>query len=209
MPYLILFGNSWNQCSVDTAVIHLQRWVAPKDHSQFFHHVDAPPVPSSHLKPQPPCKEMNSSPPPIIWVILASNIVILKHEALFKKILVPLVFISCFFHPNISPVFNSIVEHSIEWGTYTRTDGKLNCLQKPRQELKFFYILKKIPNVSRPSLLLMLVILQVWKAMQCGNNANQGSAMTQSSMIETAHHIRETWELTFFRLDSTQVESSQ
>lgn len=28
-------------------------------------------------------------------------------------------------------------------------------------------------------------------------------------MIETAHHIRETWELTLFRLDSTQVESSQ
>lgn len=90
MPYLILFGNSWNQCSVDTAVIHLQRWVVPKDHSQFFQHVDAPPVPSSHLKPQPPCKGMNTCPP-IIWVILASNMVILKHEALFKKIFLPLV----------------------------------------------------------------------------------------------------------------------
>lgn len=52
MPYLILFGNSWNQCSVDTAVIHLQRWVVPKDHSQFFHHVDVPPPTSSLFPPQ-------------------------------------------------------------------------------------------------------------------------------------------------------------
>lgn len=24
VPYLILFGNSWNQCGIDTAVIHLE-----------------------------------------------------------------------------------------------------------------------------------------------------------------------------------------
>lgn len=61
MPYLILFGNSWNQCRVDTAVIHLQRWVVPKDHSCFFFfssHICMPTsVPSFHLKPQPHTKE--------------------------------------------------------------------------------------------------------------------------------------------------------
>lgn len=36
VPYLILFGNSWNQCWADAAVIHLEGWVVPKEHSPLF-----------------------------------------------------------------------------------------------------------------------------------------------------------------------------